>query len=169
MKNNLKEWIIAITICMFVFVVVLFLFYPRTSIGLDPAYNEQAISTLNKIDERIYDTLASTGNKRKTDLKITKGMLTIDPINDRIFWEIESEYQFSEVGTKRNAGKITFETFKKDPWITTFTLEIPFDLRYNNDNTQLKTFEENELPYPIIIESHIDENNKTIINIYEAS
>lgn len=153
----------------------------------DRALIEQAISSLNKIDERVYDTLAGTGNKRKMDLKIGKGQVIINAPEDKIEWVLESRYQFSEANTEITAGKVKFITLPKSPWEVRLTLEMPFDITYGyrpplepslpdaqpeNDGEQLKQFSEASLPHSITIENlGIPEgatDARTIINFDEV-
>ena len=88
---------------------------PQIDKQKDKALIEQAVNGLGVIDEKIFDVLSGTGNKRRIELKLGKGVFTFDAKNDKIIWELDSAYQYSELGVPVSAGKIDGTTSAGSP------------------------------------------------------
>lgn len=133
----------------------------------DKALIEQSINGMNVIDERIYTVLsAGQGNKRRIDLRIGRGYLTIDSKENKIIWEIESRYKYSEEGIKISAGKIDITTLPHNPYKVVLEIEYPFDLRFNNQSDS-KSFGQSSIPYVLTVENLGIHEGKTLINFNE--
>ena len=101
------------------------------------------------------------GNKRLVEAKIKKGALIIDTMNDKIIFEMETDYLYSEPCESEpcdnkivNVGNIKVLT-KKVGGINkvTLTTDYPYDITYNNVNTEEKRLEQSPTAYKILIEN----------------
>ena len=78
--------------------LVLSVVKPKIEEGQDKALIEQSLDIIKNINSIILDIKRAPGNQRIIELGINKGNLKIDDINDRIIFEIESRYEYSEPG-----------------------------------------------------------------------
>jgi len=133
----------------------------------DKGIIDQSITVLNDID-LIIKTLGGPGNQRVIELGINKGTLNIDGENDKIFFEIESKYTYSQPGEDVNVGNIIAHTEEKGN-INELTLTIDYAGKYDitfRNLDELKKISRASTPYKIIIKNMgEDAFKKTIINI----
>ena len=133
----------------------------------DKGIIDQSITVLNDID-LIIKTLGGPGNQRVIELGINKGTLNIDGENDKIFFEIESKYIYSQPGEDVNVGNIIAHTEEKGN-INELTLKIDYAGKYDitfRNLDELKKISRASTPYKIIIKNMgEDAFKKTIINI----
>lgn len=136
---------------------------PQLDKQQDRALIEQSINSLGIIDERIYDTLGGIGNRRKLELRISKGQLTIDSPKNKIIWEIDSRYEYSEEDVKITAGKVQITTLPGNPYKVILEIEYPFDLKFNNEQNS-RTFGQSSTPHMLTVENLGVQNQETVIN-----
>jgi hypothetical protein len=87
---------------------------PKIEEAQDKAVLEQSIRILQEIDLVISEINQGVpGNKREIGLTIKKGTLKIDAENNRIFFEMDSKYQYSELDTEITDGNLIIFTRKK--------------------------------------------------------
>ena len=81
----------------------------------DKLFIEQSVDTLNVIDSKIEELLIyGPGNTREiTELGIKKGKLTINCSGNKIEFEMDSKYAYSEPNVTVKRGKIDVFTQKK--------------------------------------------------------
>ncbi len=132
----------------------------------DQAIIEQSISILEEIDNIILVlTQGGPGNTRIIKLGIKKGSLKIDGVNDKILFEIQSSYTYSEPGTLIDYGEgINIITEKKgaDNLVTiSKDYKDEKDITYNNQDI-LKTITKAPTPYTLYISN--EGGNTTKIN-----
>jgi uncharacterized membrane-anchored protein YitT (DUF2179 family) len=60
---------------------------------------EQSIESMSNIHSKIEDVLAAQGNQRVIDLKIGKGTLNVDTDNEKLYWVIDSVFEYSQEGS----------------------------------------------------------------------
>ena len=90
---------------------------PKIEAKKDDILIEQAIESLENINEKIYDVIeGGAGNKRSVDLKIGKGKLIINMAEDTISWLLESSFEYSEVGSTIPSGSINITTKDSSPF-----------------------------------------------------
>lgn len=133
----------------------------------DKGIIDQSITVLNDID-LIIKTLGGPGNQRVIELGINKGTLNIDGENDKIFFEIESKYTYSQPGEDVSVGNIIARTEEKGN-INELTLTIDYgggyDITFQNQD-ELKKISKASTPYKVIIKNMgEDAFKKTIVNI----
>lgn len=143
---------------------------PKIDALSDKVVIQQSIDSLNIIDGKINEVQQSPGNKRKIELKISKGKLAINPEQDRLSWEIESRYQYSESGKEIpiiGTGLKILTEGESSPWkITIISQYANTDLTYNQENA-IKEFSQAPNPYVIFIENIETADKKHIIDISE--
>ena len=93
--------------------LVLAFVVPKVEETQDKGITEQSIKVLQDIDSLIREVALAPGNQRTPEVGINKGSLTIDATNDKIFFELESKYKYSEPGENITIGKIIANTETK--------------------------------------------------------
>ncbi len=77
----------------------------------DKAIIEQSITLMKSFDSTIKEIIqGGEGNKRILETTIKEGSLTIDSSNDKIIFEMESDYVYSEIGADINEGNLVIRT-----------------------------------------------------------
>lgn len=141
-KMNSKKaqvWVETVVYTLIVFAMiglVLSFVKPKIDEGRDKAILEQSKGIMEKIDNLIQEIKTTPGNKRVLHLTIKKGSFNIDSENNRIFFEMDSQYRYSEPGTEIEEDGIIFYTKKKGD-----THEVNATMNYDNYNI---TFEGKE-------------------------
>ena len=129
---------------------------------------EQSIGVLQDIDSLIRG-LGGPGNQRILELGIQEGSLTIDPVNEKIFFYLESSYQYSEPGEKITVGEIDVFTESKNDKLSLVTLSLNYEGEYNinyQNRDESKTLSRAPTPYIIVISDEgQDSSGKIIIKI----
>jgi len=147
--------------------LVLAFVVPKIEETQDRGIIEQSIQVLQDIDSLIRN-LGGPGNQRTPEIGISKGTLTINGVEDKIFFELESRYQYSQPGENITIGKITANT-KAQGKINIITLTLnytgTYNLRYANAD-ETKTLSRAPVPYQILISDEgTDSFGKPIINM----
>ncbi|MFH1607849.1 MAG: hypothetical protein ABIA78_01825 [archaeon] len=151
--------------------LVLSVVKPRIEEVQDKAIIEQSLDVLKNINSLISDIKRASGNQRIVELGINKGNLKIDAINDRIIFEIESKYEYSEPGQDiqesttginihtEKIGKFNNVTLTKD-------YSSQYDLKYQGEE-KIKSLTKASMPYKLLISNKGKEDilNKTIIDV----
>jgi hypothetical protein len=171
MKNRRGQiWVETIIYTLIAFALiglVLAFVKPKIEEIQDKGIIDQSISVLVDID-LIIKTLGDPGNQRIINLGISKGIFNIDGENNKLFFEIESRYIYSEPGRNVTIGNIIVLTEKKGK-INDVTLtrnyEGEYDITYDDKN-ELKEIGRTSTTYTLLI-ANKGENalNETIINI----
>src|SRR3990172_7632537 len=151
--------------------LVLAFVIPKVEEIRDKGIVEQSVNVLKDIDSLIR-SLGSPGNQRILELGINKGSMKIDEVNDRIFFELESRYQYSQPGEdvtiSSTDGKITANTEEVGK-INIVTLTLDYQGEYNINYQglkEVKTLSKAPVPYSISISDRgADSGGKIIINI----
>jgi len=167
-----QVWIETVIYTLIIFVMiglVLSFVKPKIEEIQDKAIIEQSIGMLEDIDHLILSLIqGGPGNKRLIELGIKKGILKIDGINDKIIFEIESAYTYSQPGTSISHGNIIAYTEKEGSFNrVTLTLDYHegYDIKYK-DKDELKLISKASVPYKVFISN--EGGDKTIIN-FEVS
>jgi len=171
MKNRRGQiWVETIIYTLIAFALiglVLAFVKPKIEEIQDKGIIEQSISVLEDID-LIIKTLGDPGNQRIINLGISKGIFSIDGENNKLFFEIESRYIYSEPGRNVTIGNIIVLTEKKGK-INDVTLtrdyEGEYDITYDDKN-ELKKIGRTSTTYALLVANKgEDALGKTIINI----
>jgi hypothetical protein len=133
----------------------------------DRALIEQSINSIGTIDEAIFFVLRGPGNKRPISLKISSGELKIDGEGDKISWELDSTYKYSEEGITVRSGKINVTTLSGSPYKVILETSFPFNIQfYGEDN--VKIFGPSSTPHVLSVENMGLVGGRTIINFEEV-
>lgn len=171
MKNRRGQiWVETIIYTLIAFALiglVLAFVKPKIEEIQDKGIIKQSISVLEDID-LIIKTLGDPGNQRVVNLGISKGIFNIDGENNKLFFEIESRYVYSEPGknvTIRNIIVLTEKRGKINDVTLTRDYEGEYDITYQNTD-ELKKIGKTSTSYTLLIANKgEDALNKTIINI----
>ena len=125
---------------------------PKIEKSKDKLFIEQAKEVLEKINSEINEIKASPGNQRKVSIKINKGTLIVDPIDDQIVWEIESSFQYSEIDYALNEANLEIITTGEGPYNVRIKLPIFSNLTFNNLELN-KSFKETSQPYDLLLKN----------------
>ena len=110
MKKRGQVWVETVIYTLIAFVIlgaILSFAKPKIEQLQDKSVIEQSLKTMNNINEIIDEIKTTPGNKREIEIGIKKGSLTIDGINNKIIFNIDSKYMYSEPGQEYHEGDIT--------------------------------------------------------------
>ena len=163
MKKEGVVWVSTIlytAISLAIIGMLLAVVQPKIAQLKDSIIIEQTKTSLNKIDETLLNTKEAAGMRLYSELKLGKGQLFIDAINDSIKWTYLSSYKYSEINrTFRDIGNIYALTEKVvDKYKLTFKLNYTVNLTINSKDEE-KIIQEAPIPYKIWFEnkgSYID-------------
>ena len=169
-QNKAQIWIetlIYTLIALIMIGAVLAFVKPKIQELQDKAIIEQSIELMEYINTKILSTTQTEGNKRVDKFIIKKGSLKIDGIEDKIVFEMESRYEYSEPGIEIREGNIIGNTEKKGKLsMVTLILDYKglYDITYQEED-KIKTINKASTPYEISILNKGKSNNVTIIEI----
>ena len=167
-KRKAQVWIETVIYLLIAFVMiglVLSFIRPKIEEIRDKAIIEQSLELLKEV-ENLMLTIGSPGNKRLIELNIKKGSLIVDGENDRILFEIESRYVYSEIGEEIQVGNVIALTEDKGEY-NFVTLKRDFSSSYNityKNEDKVKTLNKASTPYKIYITNNGEVNNKIVMN-----
>jgi len=155
MKRRGQVWIETVIYTLIAFVVigaVLAFVKPKIEELQDKIIIDQTIEMIGEIDNSIVSIIqGGGGNKRLLTLKIKKGSLIIDGLNDKLVFEIESRYQYSEPGEDITEGDLTINT-KEQGKYNLITLIRNYDENILfNEKDELKTISKSSTSYQLFI------------------
>jgi len=169
-KKTGQVWIETVIYTLIAFVMIgLVISYVKPKIEelQDKAVIEQSAQMMKQIDSTIL-IMGGAGNKRILEIGIKKGTLRIDGTNDKIIFEMQSKYTYSEPGKTINEGDIKVYTQKKGAEnIVNLTRDFSND--YNIKvlgKDEIKTISQASTSYQLsIINEGLDVNKKVILNM----
>jgi hypothetical protein len=161
------ETVIYTLIAFALIALVLAFIKPRIEEIRDQNLIEQSISVLDEIDS-VIKGMGASGNQRVIELRVSKGTLSIDGVNDQLFFEIESVYSYSQPGETINVGDVIVRTEQSgDLYDTTLTRD--YSGLYNItffDREELRELARTSTPYRILmVNKGTDSQGNTIINM----
>lgn len=151
------ETVIYTLIAIVLIGLVLTFVKPKISEIQDKVIIQQSISMLNNINNELTELSdGGAGNKRKLEISIKKGSLTIDSTNNEIIFNIESYYQFSEPGTPVNYGDIlVYDKVFNNLNLINMTMDYnsKYNITYEGAKTE-KTLTQSSTPYTLYISNN---------------
>lgn len=170
MEKRGQVWVETVIYTLIAFVMigaVLAFVRPKIEEFQDKAIIEQTLSTLEDINNIILSIVqGGVGNKRIPELGIKKGILKIDGETDRLIFEIESKYAYSESGIDVPIGNVIARTESQGK-INLITLMLDYsdkyDITYQNESN-LKLINKAATPYKIAIYNDGKKDGKTKID-----
>ncbi|MGD9275995.1 MAG: hypothetical protein PVJ67_02385 [Candidatus Pacearchaeota archaeon] len=151
------ETVIYTLIALIMIGTVISVVKPKIEAGRDQAVLDQSLGLMKTLDSVFKDLSQAPGNQRIIELGVKKGNFIIDAKSDKIIFEMESKYQYSEpwVLIDNDASGITFYT-EKIGKINNVTLTKDYSDEYN-----LSYFAEDKLK---ILSSSSNSYKATILN-----
>lgn len=157
MKKRGQIWVETVIYTLIAFVMIgvtLSFAKPKIEEFQDKAIIEQSINIMNKIDSMIKEVeKRGIGNQREVELELSKGELKISGINDRIIFEMESRYQYSEPDKDYTRGNLIINTDDKGD-LNEITITRDYILKYDityEDLDNIKTISKAATPYTLLI------------------
>ena len=170
MKKRGQIWVETIIYTLIAFAMiglVLVFVKPKIEEVRDSGIIEQSIDILQEINS-IISTMGDPGNQREIELGISKGSLSIDGINDMIYFEIESKFVYSQPGEEIEIGGVFAETEKRGE-INKVTLTSKYKETHNityGGKEELKSLSKASTPYKLLLANKGEDSlNRTIIEV----
>ena len=114
LNKKAQVWIetVVYTLIAFTLIAAVLAFVkPKIDELQDKAIIEQSIGMLKDVDSTVREIVqGGSGNKRKLEISINKGDLIIDGAEDKLVFEIESRYLYSEPGKEIEHGNLMIKT-----------------------------------------------------------
>jgi len=113
---------------------------PKIEQMQDKSIIEESVKVLEEMNTIILDVRKVSGNQRVFDLGIKKGSLTFNAEQEKIFFEIESKYRYSQPGEHIKSGSVdvfTEELSSKKEYKILLTLDYSgtdYDLQLGNED-----------------------------------
>ncbi len=159
------ETVIYTLIALVMIGLVLSFAMPKIKELQDKAVIEKSITMMKEIDSIILD-IGIPGNKRTVGVVIKEGELKIDGDNDKLVFEMESEYIYGEIGRGIVDGNLiilTEKTGSANIIKITRSYGISYDLKYQGQDEE-KILSASSTSYKLSIENEEIINEKIVIN-----
>jgi type II secretory pathway pseudopilin PulG len=172
MTKNIKAqvWVETVTYTLIALVLigaVLSFVKPKIQEIQDRAIIDQSVKIIEDINNLILSIKDVPGNQRLMDLGIGKGTLKIDGVDEKLFFEIESTYEYSEVGENYLKGELIILTEKKgSSYLVTLTRDYSknYDIKFQNED-EIKSLTKSPTPYKILVSNKGKPMDKIIIDL----
>lgn len=155
-KNRRGQvWVESVIYTLIAFVMiglVLAFAKPKIEELQDKAILEQSLNMMKEIDNTIL-TMGGAGNQRLLEMNIKKGALKIDGENNKVVFEMNSKYLYSEEGKTIPDGNILINT-KKSGGNNFVNLTREYTNTYNityAGEDKIKTISQSATAYKILI------------------
>jgi type II secretory pathway pseudopilin PulG len=141
---------------------------PKINEKKDEVAIDQAINSLQNINDKIYEVQRAAGNRRVIDLDIGKGILIIDMESNTLSWVLDSRFRYSEIDVPVPLGSINVTTKRANPYRVEILIKYGFDIRYKNQTIGTKELNAAPTPYQLFVE-YLGKNTEgnIIINLFE--
>jgi len=156
-KNNRGQiWIETVIYTLIAFVMiglVLSFIKPKIEEWRDQTIVEQSLNMLEDIDNVILAIRDVPGNQRLIKLGIKRGILEINGEDDKISFEVESKYAYSQPGENVSYGNVNVRT-EKTSRLHTVTLTSDYADDYNltyKEKDETKALSKAPTPYQVYL------------------
>ena len=159
-NKNGQAWIetVVYTLIMLSIIgIVMAVAKPALQQKQDKLFIEQSIDALTIVDSNVEELIVyGPGNTREVpELGIKKGKFTINSPEDKIEFEIDSKYAYSQPDKLVKRGNIDVLTEKKSNYYN-IRLSISYheesiNITYNNEDKDNKTLSSSPTPYKLYI------------------
>jgi len=172
LKNRRGQiWVETVIYTLIAFVLIgLVLAFAKPGIEKlkDKSVIEQSIGMMEDLDLVITEVIqAGAGNKRVIKIAIRKGNLRLNCSDDKLLFELEGKYIYSEPGESIQQGNliVTTEEVGKLGIVTITRDYSDYNITYYGEDN-LKTISKADTPYNLIISnSGKDGSSKTVVDI----
>ncbi len=149
-KKNAQIWVETVVYTLIgisIIGILLAVAKPRIDEIRDRLVIEQTIDSFNQIHSRILEIQDSPGNQRTVGLKLSRGRIIINGTGNEIRWEIDSNYEYSQIGIDVAFGKIVVRTDEGNPYKVFVSLRYSeYDITTRGEDKILE-IEESPTPY----------------------
>ena len=154
-KKEAQIWVeTVIYTLIFLVLIGLILAYVKPKIEeiTDKSLIGQSVEMMKEIDNVILSIVrGGPGNKRKIEINLNKGALTIDSVNNKIIFEMDSKYTYTEPGKDVEIGRINARTEKLGKLNKVYlTLNYDYNITYEG-NKDKKSITKAPTPYKLFI------------------
>ena len=159
------ETVIYLLIAFVMMGLILSFIRPKIEELRDKVVIDQSLEIIKDIDNLII-TMENSGNRRLLEVGISKGSLIIDSENDKIIFEMNSEYAYSEPGETVQIGNVVALTESRGK-NSKITLSRDFSVEYNltyNGKEASKTLGKASTPYKLFFTNEGESLDRIIIN-----
>ena len=171
MNKRGQIWVETVIYTLIAFVLiglVLAFAKPKIEELRDKAVLEQSIEMMEDLDLIITEVIqAGAGNKRVIKIAIRKGDLRLDGSSDKLLFEFEGKYTYSEPGENIQRGNLVIitEEVGKLSFVNITRNYFDYNITYHGEDN-LKIISKTATPYNLVISnSGKDVNDKTVIDI----
>lgn len=171
MKKGGQIWVETVVYTLIAFLMMgLVLSYAKPKIEQiqDKAIIDQSIEIIKEIDSIITSIKDVSGNSRELGLVFKKGSIQFDGVDDKILFNMESRYAYTEPGKEVKDGTITIFTREKGKYNDVNLTRVyspSFNLTVNGADVS-KTITQSASAYGVTISNKgIDSQGRTIIDI----
>lgn len=170
-KRTGQVWVETVVYTLIAFAMIgLVLSFARPKIeeSKDKAVIEQSIQIMEEIDAEVQLIRDVPGNKRLITLYLKRGAMTFDGADDKMFFDLETEYKYSESGQIIEQGNLKIQSFEKGKFndlnITRDYKDDEINITYSGEEIQ-KIISAATTPYKIFISNKGEDlEKKTIID-----
>ncbi len=138
---------------------------PKISEMKDKLVIEQSMAAMGNINDKIYEVQRAPGNQRTVDLEVGKGKFVIDSDGDRIYWIIDSSYEFSEPGINISLGAMKVRTEVDNPWRVLLEIGYGVNITYNGVDNGVKELTPAAVPYQVYIRNLGNINGNLVVDL----
>jgi type II secretory pathway pseudopilin PulG len=167
-KDNGQIWIetvIYTLIAMLLIGLVLSYANPKIEGFIDKVSIEKSMNFLMALDNTINEIQSVPGNTRLIEFTLSNGKIEIDGENDKITFEMQSRYEYSESGETFTENGFNISTEDQGKYkIVTISKNYPNNLTYDGLE-QLRTITKASAPYRISISNNGFSGGTSIIDI----
>jgi type II secretory pathway pseudopilin PulG len=126
---------------------------------------QQTIESVNNINAKILEVKNLPANKRVIELRVSKGIFRVDATNNRITWQLDSRFLYSELGTPVKVGSLMALTSAGNPYRVEIWSEFP-SVDLVSGGQEVRDAVEASTPYQLYIENKgISADGKPVIDI----
>jgi len=150
--------------------IVLGIAKPKIEEKKDEITIEQSIDSLEKINSKILEVKATPGNRRTIELSVKSGTFSINMDEDKIYWDIDSSFEYSEVDIPVQVGSVLVKTTGVDPWKVRLEEDPLVSIIFGSFDSGIKVFTPSPTPYKLTVENtgELSSEGKTVIKFEEA-
>ena len=170
MKKRGQIWVETIIYTLIAFAMiglVLMFVKPKIEEIRDNGIIEQSIEILQEIDS-VISSMGDPGNQREIQLGISKGSMSISGVNDTIYFELDSKFEYSQPGEDVDIGDVIVNTEKRGE-VNKVTLTTSYDETHNityGGREELKSLSKASTPYKLLlVNKGEDSQNRIIIEV----
>ena len=139
---------------------------PKIDAKKDEIVIEQAIEALGNVNDKIYEVQRAAGNRRSIRLTVGKGKFIINMAENKILWEIESSFEYSEKDVVVPIGSLDVLTKESTPWKVTLEENYAVDIQFEGQNIGTKELNIASTPYELIIENKgINDDGNLVVDL----